>query len=78
METLTPEEGLILTCLIEELKQYPWLRHALLEALQLTALLEMPVQLDELKRIVMQVLQRQSAFRCASCARRQTLQYISV
>lgn len=59
METLTPEEGLVLTRLIEELKQYPRLRLALLEALQLTALLEMPAQLDELKKIVEQIVQRQ-------------------
>lgn len=59
METLTPEEGLILTRLIEELKQHPRLRLALLEALQLTALLDMPAQLNALQKTVEEVLRRQ-------------------
>jgi DNA repair exonuclease SbcCD ATPase subunit len=59
METLTPEEELIVSRLIEELKQHPRLRRPLIEALGMVELLDTPQQLDQLKTLVEQILQKQ-------------------
>ncbi|MCX7925361.1 MAG: hypothetical protein N2554_06070 [Fimbriimonadales bacterium] len=59
METLTREEELIVSRLIEELKQHPRLRRPLIEALEMVGLLDVPQQLDELKKIVEQILLKQ-------------------
>lgn len=62
MEPLTHEEELIVLRLVEELKQHPRLRRPLIEALEMVELLGVPHQLDELKKIVEQILLKQQEY----------------
>ncbi|MCS6923074.1 MAG: alanine-zipper protein [Fimbriimonadales bacterium] len=55
---LSPEELQALERSIEALRQFPHLRRAMIEALQIEELFAVPTRMDELIRVVMEILDR--------------------
>ncbi|MCS7190675.1 MAG: hypothetical protein NZ843_03620 [Fimbriimonadales bacterium] len=55
---LSPEELQALERSIEALRQFPHLRRAMIEALQIEELFAVPPRMDELTRVVMEILDR--------------------
>ncbi|MCS7208393.1 MAG: hypothetical protein NZ874_02375 [Fimbriimonadales bacterium] len=55
---LSPEELQALERSIEALRRFPHLRRAMIEALQMDELFALPGQFEELKRVVLQILER--------------------